>query len=212
VSHANKIRLLSTRVCGPARPRWPQICLLTPLQLSLLLPARFSKGAPLLHPSYLFTSPPSLPTPSHGGQQIFSRDDDGCNSRRARFPPRLPLWTVSRFSVVQKARLTFLDSSGLAGVIRQPRLLALAACTTLGALCYGYEQGAYSQVLVMPSFTNDPAFAHIANSSSYKGWSVSLLGVGGWVGALINGCELSRRSLKSTLLTSCLSYSLYRHL
>lgn len=42
----------------------------------------------------------------------------------------------------------------------------------------------------MPSFTNDPAFAHIANSSSYKGWSVSLLGVGGWVGALINGCEL----------------------
>lgn len=62
----------------------------------------------------------------------------------------------------------------------------------------------------MPSFTNDPAFAHIANSSSYKGWSVSLLGVGGWVGALINGCELfylpsylksCRRTIGSTIET-----------
>ncbi|ORY53992.1 hexose transport-related protein [Leucosporidium creatinivorum] len=93
-------------------------------------------------------------------------------------------------------RASLSGPSGLAGVIRQPRLLALAAVTTLGALCYGYEQGAYSQVLVMPSFTDDPAFARIANESDYKGWSVSLLGIGGWVGSLINGytCDvLSRR-------------------
>jgi len=37
----------------------------------------------------------------------------------------------------------------------------------------GYEQGAYSQVLVMPSFTDDPKFSRIANDASYKGWSVS---------------------------------------
>lgn len=48
----------------------------------------------------------------------------------------------------------------------------------------------------MPSFTNDPAFARIANDASFKGWSVSTLGAGGWFGALLNGymCDvLSRR-------------------
>ncbi|KAJ7778704.1 hexose transport-related protein [Mycena maculata] len=86
--------------------------------------------------------------------------------------------------------------SGLRGVIRNPRLFRLAIITTLGALCYGYEQGAYSQVLVMEAFTFNPKFSRIANDSSFKGWSVSTLGLGGWAGALANGylCDtISRR-------------------
>ncbi|KAF5371317.1 hypothetical protein D9758_004206 [Tetrapyrgos nigripes] len=94
--------------------------------------------------------------------------------------------------------------SGLRGVMKNPRLLRLAAITTLGALCYGYEQGSYSQVLVMPSFTNDPKFARIAHDSSYKGWSVSTLGAGGWAGALSNGYLCDIISRRWTLLLGAL--------
>ncbi|KAK7470101.1 hypothetical protein VKT23_001542 [Stygiomarasmius scandens] len=94
--------------------------------------------------------------------------------------------------------------SGLRGVMKNPRLLRLAAITTLGALCYGYEQGAYSQVLVMPSFTDDPKFSRIANDASYKGWSVSTLGLGGWAGALSNGYLCDIISRRWTLLLGAL--------
>ncbi|KAF7298442.1 Hexose transport-related protein [Mycena kentingensis (nom. inval.)] len=63
--------------------------------------------------------------------------------------------------------------AGVRGLLKNPRLMRLAAITTLGALCYGYEQGAYSQVLVMDAFVNDPRFSRIANDASFKGWSVS---------------------------------------
>ncbi|KAF9266137.1 general substrate transporter [Marasmius fiardii PR-910] len=93
---------------------------------------------------------------------------------------------------------------GLRGVFANPRLVRLAATTTLGALCYGYEQGAYSQVLVMPAFTGDPRFARIANDASYKGWSVSTLGLGGWFGALINGYLCDMISRRWTLFVGAL--------
>ncbi|KAJ7272862.1 hexose transport-related protein [Mycena rebaudengoi] len=85
--------------------------------------------------------------------------------------------------------------AGIRGVIQNPRLFRLAITTTLGALCYGYEQGAYSQVLVMHAFTSDPRFSRIANDPSFKGWSVSTLGLGGWAGALSNGyiCDIISR-------------------
>ncbi|CAK5279221.1 unnamed protein product [Mycena citricolor] len=90
--------------------------------------------------------------------------------------------------------------SGLLGLYHNPRLLRLAMTTTLGALCYGYEQGAYSQVLVMDAFTSNPKFARIAHDSSFKGWSVSTLGLGGWAGALSNGYLCDRLSRRWTLL------------
>ena len=44
----------------------------------------------------------------------------------------------------------------------------------------------------MPSFTDDPRFSRIANDASYKGWTVSTLPLGGWLGALINGYLLGK--------------------
>jgi MFS family permease len=49
-----------------------------------------------------------------------------------------------------------------------------------------------AQVLVMPSFTNDPHFSKIAQDPSFKGWTVSVLPLGGWLGALINGYVLGK--------------------
>jgi hypothetical protein len=34
-------------------------------------------------------------------------------------------------------RASLSGPSGITGVLRQPRLIAIAACTTLGAVCYG---------------------------------------------------------------------------
>ena len=44
----------------------------------------------------------------------------------------------------------------------------------------------------MPSFTDDPRFSRITNDASYKGWTVSTLPLGGWLGALINGYVLGK--------------------
>ncbi|KAJ7771461.1 hexose transport-related protein [Mycena metata] len=94
--------------------------------------------------------------------------------------------------------------AGLRGVVNNPRLFRLAIITTLGALCYGYEQGAYSQVLVMDAFVSNPKFSRIANDSSFKGWSVSTLGLGGWAGALSNGYLCDTISRRWTLLVGAL--------
>jgi hypothetical protein len=47
----------------------------------------------------------------------------------------------------------------------------------------------------MPSFTSDSRFSRIDTDSSYKGWTVSTLGLGGWFGSLLNGylCDLLSR-------------------
>ncbi|KAI0033480.1 hexose transport-related protein [Vararia minispora EC-137] len=77
--------------------------------------------------------------------------------------------------------------TGVEGLVTNPRLLWIALVAALGGLNYGYEQGSYAQVLVMPSFTNDPRFSRIATDSSFKGWTVSVLPLGGWLGSLVNG-------------------------
>ncbi|CAK5281027.1 unnamed protein product [Mycena citricolor] len=85
--------------------------------------------------------------------------------------------------------------SGLLGLYHNPRLLRLAMTTTLGALCYGYEQGAYSQVLVMDAFTSNPKFARIAHDSSFKGWSVSCH-TGAW---RLGRCAFEWLSMRQTV-------------
>ncbi|CAK5279203.1 unnamed protein product [Mycena citricolor] len=106
-------------------------------------------------------SPPSRPPFPPDGPHSAASDQRG-PSRRARRPIGPP-WTVP-----------------------QPAAAPARDDHHLGALCYGYEQGAYSQVLVMDAFTSNPKFARIAHDSSFKGWSVSTLGLGGWAGALSN--------------------------
>ncbi|KAJ6500694.1 hexose transport-related protein [Mycena sanguinolenta] len=108
---------------------------------------------------------------------------------------------MSNLQAINAARRAELAGpAGLRGVIKNPRLFRLAIITTLGALCYGYEQGAYSQVLVMDAFVSNPKFSRIANDSSFKGWSVSTLGLGGWAGALANGYLCDTISRRWTLL------------
>lgn len=50
----------------------------------------------------------------------------------------------------KRARLA--GPSGVAGLLKNPRLFLIAMATAQGGLCYGYQQGAYGQCMVMPAF------------------------------------------------------------
>lgn len=54
--------------------------------------------------------------------------------------------------------------------------------------------------MVMPSFTRLDEFSRINNDSGYKGWTVAILGLGGWVGSLVNGYCCDRFSRRWSIL------------
>ncbi|KAL1406129.1 hypothetical protein Q8F55_007812 [Vanrija albida] len=101
---------------------------------------------------------------------------------------------------VDARREALAGPSGVAGLLKNKRLFGISMVTALGGLNYGYEQGAYGQCLVMPSFKAHGAFDRIIHDSGYKGWTVAILGLGGWVGALINGYCCDRFSRRWSIL------------
>lgn len=106
----------------------------------------------------------------------------------------------SHTAELERKRLALAGPPGVAGLMKNPRLLMISIVTMLGGLNYGYEQGAYGQCLVMAAFTSIPAFEKIINDSNFKGISVAILGLGGWVGSLINGYCVDRFSRRWCML------------
>ncbi|BEJ00544.1 hypothetical protein CcaverHIS631_0504010 [Cutaneotrichosporon cavernicola] len=94
--------------------------------------------------------------------------------------------------------------SGVAGLLKNPRLFLIAMATAQGGLCYGYQQGAYGQCMVMPSFKHVAAFGRIIDDAAYKGWTVAVLALGGWIGSLINGYCCDRFSRRWSILGGAL--------
>ncbi|KAL4928116.1 sugar porter family MFS transporter [Aspergillus undulatus] len=87
---------------------------------------------------------------------------------------------------------------GLKGVLANPFVLLCAACSTLGGLTFGYDQGVISVTLVMDQFLG--RFVEIADgypgSGFWKGLMTAMLELGAFVGALNQGWladKISRR-------------------
>ncbi|KAL4955806.1 general substrate transporter [Aspergillus filifer] len=87
---------------------------------------------------------------------------------------------------------------GLKGVIANPFVLLCAACSTLGGLTFGYDQGVISVTLVMEQFLQ--RFVEIdegyPGSGFWKGLMTAMLELGAFVGALNQGWladKISRR-------------------
>ncbi|KAL4986502.1 general substrate transporter [Aspergillus falconensis] len=87
---------------------------------------------------------------------------------------------------------------GLRGVFANPFLLLCAACSTLGGLSFGYDQGVISVTLVMQQFLD--RFVEVAEghpgSGFWKGLMTAMLELGAFVGALNQGWladKISRR-------------------
>lgn len=74
---------------------------------------------------------------------------------------------------MEEKREQLAGPSGVSGLLKSPRLLTICLVTALGGMNYGYEQGAYGQCMVMPSFKSVPEFDRIINDSGFKGWTVA---------------------------------------
>jgi len=74
----------------------------------------------------------------------------------------------------------------------------MAVFASLGGLLYGYNQGVFSGVLGMHSFDNRMGDA-VANPGK-KGWLVSILELGAWLGVLMTGYFADKLSRKYTIL------------
>lgn len=87
---------------------------------------------------------------------------------------------------------------GLRGLVSNPFVFLCAACSTLGGLVFGYDQGVVSVILVMDQFQKQ--FPEIVPGSSgagfWKGLMTAMIELGAFLGALNQGWiadKISRR-------------------
>ncbi|OQE20523.1 hypothetical protein PENSTE_c013G03073 [Penicillium steckii] len=110
---------------------------------------------------------------------------------------------------------------GLRGLVQNPFVLMCAACSTLGGLLFGYDQGVVSIILVMDQFLE--TFPRIDSSSGafWKGLLTAMIELGALLGALNQGWiadKISRRysivvaviifTIGSILQTAAIDYSM----
>ncbi|KAI6912942.1 general substrate transporter [Hortaea werneckii] len=96
--------------------------------------------------------------------------------------------------------------AGYKGLIREPYILSLACFASIGGFLFGYDQGAISSVLVMPSF--ERIFPLLSSDATLQGWMVSVLTLGAMFGALINGPICDRFSRRWSLLYATIVFNI----
>lgn len=87
---------------------------------------------------------------------------------------------------------------GLRGLVQNPFVFLCAACSTLGGVLFGYDQGVVSVILVMQQFqVQFPLVAPGAPGAGfYKGLLTAMIELGAFLGALNQGWiadKISRR-------------------
>jgi len=95
-------------------------------------------------------------------------------------------------------RRTLQGQSGWAGLVKNRKIFAIAVFASLGGLLYGYNQGVFSSVLDMNNF--DHRMASAVNTPGTKGWLVSVLELGAWLGVLCTGYLADRLSRKYSIV------------
>ncbi|KAL1405140.1 hypothetical protein Q8F55_008764 [Vanrija albida] len=90
------------------------------------------------------------------------------------------------------------DAVGTGGLLRNPKILGITALATLGGFLFGYDQGVVGNVLALQVFGAD--FPRVYMSASIKGWFVSTLLLGAWLGALISGPLCDRLGRKRLIM------------
>jgi MFS family permease len=88
--------------------------------------------------------------------------------------------------------------AGYKGLIKEPRIFALACFASIGGLLFGYDQGVISGVLVMDSFAKH--FPMLTDNATLQGWLVSIMTLGAMFGAFVNGPISDRLSRRWSIL------------
>ncbi|KAK9319848.1 general substrate transporter [Lipomyces orientalis] len=88
--------------------------------------------------------------------------------------------------------------AGYKGLIKEPRIFALACFASIGGLLFGYDQGVISGVLIMHNFVKH--FPSLTNDATLQGWVVSIMTLGAMFGAFVNGPISDRFSRRWSIL------------
>ncbi|KAL2867426.1 sugar porter family MFS transporter [Aspergillus lucknowensis] len=100
--------------------------------------------------------------------------------------------------------------SGLKGVAANPFVFMCAACSTLGGLTFGYDQGVISVTLVMEQFLD--RFVEVADghpgSGFWKGLMTAMLELGAFVGALNQGWLADKISRRYSIVVAVIIFTI----
>lgn len=91
---------------------------------------------------------------------------------------------------------------GLKGLASNPFVLMCAACSTLGGLIFGYDQGVVSVTLVMDQFLHEFPQVGGAGSGFWKGLLTAMIELGALIGALNQGWIADKISRRYSILVA----------
>lgn len=99
---------------------------------------------------------------------------------------------------------------GLRGLVANPFVLLCAACSTLGGLLFGYDQGVVSVILVMDQFlTEFPRVSETASGAGFwKGLLTAMIELGALIGALNQGWIADKISRRYSILVAVAIFTL----
>ncbi|KAI0893584.1 general substrate transporter [Annulohypoxylon nitens] len=94
------------------------------------------------------------------------------------------------YDAALKRRQDMMGASGPMALVKNFKVFRIALFACIGGILYGYNQGMFSGVLIMPAFKAhmgeyDP-FDDSADQTK-KGWLTAILELGAWVGTLLSG-------------------------
>lgn len=98
--------------------------------------------------------------------------------------------------------------AGLAGLVANPFVLMCAACSTLGGLVFGYDQGVVSVILVMDQFLE--RFPEVSPEASgfWKGLMTAMIELGALIGALNQGWIADKISRRYSIVVAVIVFTI----
>lgn len=112
-----------------------------------------------------------------------------------------PAGTASQFDqAALDRRIALQGKAGPLALLHNAKVFGIACFACLGGLLYGYNQGVFSGVLTMTSFSNH--MGDYVTDQTKKGWLTSILELGAWLGTLYSGFLAEIISRKYAILVN----------
>jgi sugar porter (SP) family MFS transporter len=92
---------------------------------------------------------------------------------------------ASAYDAALAKRQALMGSSGARALLKNWKVARIAAFACIGGVLYGYNQGMFSGILVMPAFERH--MDGYIDIESQRGWLTSILELGAWFGAIMSG-------------------------
>lgn len=111
---------------------------------------------------------------------------------------------------IQRAERTPYGPPGVRGLFHNPFVTLCAACSTLGGVLFGYDQGVVSIVLVMPHFLETfPLVSETAAGAGFwKGLMTAMIELGALLGALNQGWIADKYSRRYSIVIAVIIFTI----